>query len=150
MDQPSRSTLKPERRTTPSRASATSRSTRGTSTPTRSPRHLRALPAMKTVSTLLGFIRLTTAPGALLSGQTLSRSALSSTMSASLPGVSVPTLRSRPVQFDGGEFEHIATGEQRRQVLGAGACPLQHAEALQREGGAHHREGVLRHCHVDV
>jgi hypothetical protein len=86
--------MKPERHTTPSRASATSRSTRGTSTPTRLPRHLRALPAMKTVSTLLGFIRLRTAPGALLSGQTLSRSALSSTMSASLPGVSVATLRS--------------------------------------------------------
>src|SRR5215472_11716337 len=37
---PSKSTMKPERRTTPSRASATSRSTRGTSTPTRLPRHL--------------------------------------------------------------------------------------------------------------
>jgi len=62
--------------------------------------------------------------GALLSGgQTLSRSALSSTTSASLPGVSVPTLCSRPAQcaLDCSEFEHVAAGEQRGQVLRAGA-----------------------------
>src|SRR5579863_7458187 len=38
--------------------------------PTRLPRHFFTLPAMKTFSTLLGFIRFTTTPGALLSGVT--------------------------------------------------------------------------------
>src|SRR5262245_15252274 len=95
---PSRFILKPARRTTPSRASCASRSTRGKSTPTRLPRHFFTLPAMSTVSTFIGFIRFTTAPAALLSGQTLIRSAANSTTSASLPGVSVPTLLSRLVQ----------------------------------------------------
>ena len=114
--------------------------------PTRLPRHFLTLPRMKTVSTWLGFMRLTTALGALLSGQTLMRSARSMTMSASLPGVSVPTLLSRSAQrapCDGGEFEHVAAGEQRRQVLLAVAPALQDEQALEIEDRPHHAEHVL-------
>jgi hypothetical protein len=55
---------------------------------------LRILPATITVSTFVRSISETTAPGTWLSGTTLMRVASRMMMSASLPGVSEPTLRS--------------------------------------------------------
>lgn len=55
---------------------------------------LRTLPATMTVSTLVRSISETTAPGTWLSGATLMRLASRMMMSASFPGVNVPTLLS--------------------------------------------------------
>src|SRR5215471_3754000 len=60
---------------------------------------------------------LTTVPGALLTGQTVGSSARSSTRSASLPGVSVPILRSRLAQR---APAMVANSSASRQVMRAG------------------------------
>jgi hypothetical protein len=74
-------------------------------------------------------------------------------MSASLPGVSVPTLLSRLAQR---APSMVANSSTSRQVTSGGRfcsprrAPLQQHQALEREGGAHDGERVLRHGGIDV
>src|SRR5262249_52068486 len=117
---------------TPSRASSTSRNTLGTSTPTKLPRHFFTFPPMKTVSTWLGFIMFTTVIAALLSGHTSSRSARKTTI-----GLLAGRERADSIckvgaarALDGGEFEHVAAAEQRRQVWLALAGALRDRQRL--------------------
>src|SRR5216117_1149897 len=77
-----------------SREASSCRRSCGRSTSSSRPFHLRTLPATITVSTLLRSISETTAPGTWLSGATLSAVASRMMMSASLPGVREPVLRS--------------------------------------------------------
>ena len=87
-------------------------------------------------------------PGALLSGQTSSRSAAQHDDVGLLAGRQRADLAvevGAAGALDGGEFEHVAAGEQRRQVLLALAHALQDMQALQVEGRPHEPEHVLRH-----
>src|SRR5436190_5844553 len=120
---------------------------RAMSTPTSWPLRFITLPAIRTVSTFCGPMLVTTAPTALFIGITLSRSVRSRMMSASLPGVSVPILRSRPLAraFDGGELEHLARRQELGRVLVAGEPPRPHLVLLQREHGAHLLEEIVGH-----
>src|SRR5262249_57320434 len=52
--------------------------------------------------------------------------------------------------LDGGEFEHVAAGEERRQVLLALARALKDEQALQRERRAHDGEKILSKSHPMV
>ena len=108
---------------------------------------------MNTVSTLLVSISVTTAPAALFSGITLIVSVRSMMMSASLPGVSVPTLAvdvGVARALDRRHLEDLAAREKRREVLFAGQHALVEQRPLQRERGAHHREHVGGHVRFDV
>ena len=111
------------------------------------------LPAMKTASTLLVSIIVTTVPGTLFIGNTLMRSVASRMMSASLPGVSVPILASRWAAaraVDRRQLDRISRGQQARRVPLARECPLIGQRPLQRERRSHVGEHVRRHVALDI
>src|SRR5215472_5935910 len=117
---------------------------RGRSTSSSRPFHLRTLPATITVSTLVRSISDTTAPGTWLSGATLIASASRITMSASLPGVREPTLWSsfsaRAVHRD--PIKHVPRTQQARQV-GRGSAVFAEALAVDEHLLQSHRRAHL-------
>src|SRR5262249_48361077 len=92
----------------------------------------------------------TTAPTALFIGMTLSRAVRSRVMSAALPGGGVETVRAGAL--DGGEFEHLAHGQEFWRILVTREPPRPHLVLLQREDRAHLGKEVVGHrgFHVDA
>src|SRR5262245_10587148 len=96
----------------------------------------------------------TTAPLALFIGVTANRSVRSRITSASLPGVSVPTLRSSALARAPSmvaKLDHVARGQQLGQVLLAGERTHPNIVVLKRQDGAHLREQIARYrgFHID-
>ena len=115
------------------------------------------LSAISTSRTCRGFIMVTIVPGTLFIGQVVMLRASSTTMSASLPGVSVPTFVQDPVRGSARDRGHLDDLTRRDQLRDRHAPGVAFPEGevvgqrtLQAAGAPHQRERVGRHVGLDV